>query len=105
MKDKLLEIINHYGSLNQLKYLHTEYFELDEAILEYENDEYYHFDEVRDRYISHIAEEIADVMTMLKQLQYFYEITDEKVEEIMNKKVDRQLYRIALEGDQNGKQV
>ena len=36
MKEKLIEIIQHYGTLNQLKYLHTEYFELDEAILEYE---------------------------------------------------------------------
>lgn len=97
MKEKLIEIIQHYGTLNQLKYLHTEYFELDEAILEYENDEYYHFDEVNNRYKLHIAEELADVMTMLKQIQYNYGITDETVNEIMNKKIDRQLYRIAME--------
>lgn len=97
MKEKLIEIIQHYGTLNQLKYLHTEYFELDEAILEYENDELTHFDEVNEKYKLHIAEELADVMTMLKQIQYNYGITDETIEEIMNKKIDRQLYRIALE--------
>ena len=97
MKEKLIEIIQHYGTLNQLKYLHTEYFELDEAILEYENDELTHFDEVNEKYKLHIAEELADVMTMLKQIQYNYGITDETVNEIMNKKIDRQLYRIALE--------
>ena len=57
MKEKLIEIIQHYGTLNQLKYLHTEYFELDEAILEYENDELTHFDEVNEKYKLHIAEE------------------------------------------------
>ena len=35
MKDKLLKIIEHYELLTQLKYIHTEYYELDEAILEY----------------------------------------------------------------------
>ena len=37
MKDKLLQIINHYGIMPQLKYIHSEYFELDEAIMDYEN--------------------------------------------------------------------
>ena len=97
MKEKLIEIIQHYGTLNQLKYLHTEYFELDEAILEYENDELTHFDEVNEKYKLHIAEELADTIVMLKQIQYNYGITDETIEEIMNKKIDRQLYRIALE--------
>ena len=34
--DKLLEIINHYGVLPQLKYFQSEVFELNEAILNYE---------------------------------------------------------------------
>ena len=37
MKDKLLQIINHYGVMKQLKYIHSEYFELDEAILDYQS--------------------------------------------------------------------
>lgn len=36
MKEYLLKIINHYGIEKQLKYIHSEYFELDEAILEKE---------------------------------------------------------------------
>jgi hypothetical protein len=94
VKEKLIEIIQHYGTLNQLKYLHTEYFELDEAILEYENDELTHFDEVNEKYKLHIAEELADTMVMLKQIQYYYDIEDKDIEEIMKFKIDRQLDRI-----------
>lgn len=32
MKEDLLKIINYYGINKQLKYIHSEYFELDEAI-------------------------------------------------------------------------
>lgn len=90
MKEKLLEIIKHYGVMKQLKYIHSEYFELDEAIL---NEEFEHHQES----IEHIAEEIADVMVMLKQFQYYYGITDEQIENIMKSKIERQLNRISLE--------
>ena len=86
MKNKLLEIIKHYGIDEQLKYIHNEYFELDEAIVRYENGNTL----TRD----YIKEELADVMVMLKQFQYFYDITDEDIEEVMNYKIDRQLHRI-----------
>ena len=96
MKDKLLQIINHYGIYKQLKYIHSEYFELDEAILHYENSRYfndeYAIDDNKD-----IVGEIADVMVMLKQLQYYYGISDEEIEKIMEKKVERQLERIKNE--------
>ena len=92
MKEKLLKIIQHYGINKQLKYIHSEYFELDEAIFDYiTRDENMY----KDR--EHIAEEIADVMVMLKQFQYYYDITDEQIEEIMNFKIDRQLDRISEE--------
>lgn len=90
MKDKLLQIINHYGIENQLKYIHSEYYELDEAILRNENADW-GFDE------NEIAEEIADIMVMLKQFQYYYDIEDKQIEDIMNFKIDRQLNRIASE--------
>lgn len=90
MKEKLLEIINHYGVMKQLKYIHSEYFELDEAIL---NEEFEHHQES----IEHIAEEIADVMVMLKQFQYYHGIRDEQIENIMKSKIERQLNRISLE--------
>lgn len=85
MKEDLLKIINTYGLKHQLKYIHSEYFELDEAILNYIT---------RDEDREHIAEEIADVLVMLKQFQYLYEIEDKQIEEIMKYKIDRQLKRI-----------
>lgn len=92
MSDKLLKIINHYGIKEQLKYIHSEYYELDEAIIQFDwNDEIHN-----EKYaIECVAQEIADVMVMLKQFQYYYGITDEQIEEIMNYKIDRQLDRIS----------
>ena len=90
MQNKLLKIINHYGIMKQLKYIHSEYFELDEAILK-------SYDTMYDYEIEHIAEEIADVIVMLKQIQYYYEIEDKQIEEIMNRKIDRQIERIENE--------
>lgn len=83
MKEKLLDIVNHYGLDKQLKYIHTEYFELDEAIMTGGKEE--------------IAEELADVMVMLKQFQYYYNISDDNITSIMNYKIDRQLVRISDE--------
>ena len=89
MEEKLKKIINHYGVIPQLKYIHSEYFELDEAIIECEesgnNPEYYK---------ESIGGEIADIMVMLKQFQYYYDIEDKQIEDIMNFKIDRQLDRI-----------
>lgn len=92
MKDKLLKIINHYGSREQLKYIHSEYFELDEAIIDYITKD-------ENTYKEHIAEEIADIMVMLKQFQYYYDITDKEMEKLMNYKIDRQLNRIKGENN------
>lgn len=83
MKDKLLQIINHYGLNKQLKYIHTEYFELDEAII---------FGEP-----IHIAEEIADIMVMLEQFIVYFDIDNEQIEQIMVEKIDRQIKRIESE--------
>ncbi len=93
MKKDLLKIIGTYGINNQLKYIHSEYYELDEAILTFEKSgkyDYVHY--VKDK--NHIAEEIADVMVMLKQFQYYYDIEDSEIEKIMLEKIDRQLKRI-----------
>lgn len=91
MEEDLLTIINHYGVKNQLKYIHSEYYELDEAILA----NWYDVDGVTDvGYVEHIREEIADVMVMLKQIQYYYEIPDEEIEDVMKYKVQRQIERI-----------
>ena len=102
VKDKLLEIINHYGIYKQLKYIHSEYFELDEAIIDAEKFKPKSFTQLNinlQEYTNHIAEELADLMVMLKQFQYYYGISDEEVEKIMQKKIDRQLKRIKDEKD------
>lgn len=91
MKEDLLKIIEHYGINKQLKYIHSEYYELDEAILA----NWYDIDGVTDvGYVEHIREEIADVLVMLKQIQYYYEIPDEEIENVMKYKIERQLKRI-----------
>lgn len=91
MEEDLLTIINHYGVKNQLKYIHSEYYELDEAILA----NWYDVDGITDvGYVEHIREEIADVMVMLKQFQYYYDISNEDIEKIMREKIKRQLERI-----------
>lgn len=97
MIEDLLKIVNHYGIDKQLKYIHTEYFELDEAILDCEYNGCYFGEEYDRAYENHIAEEIADIMVMLKQFQYYYEITDKTIENIMKEKVQRQLERIDKE--------
>lgn len=92
MREDLLKIIDHYGLSKQLKYIHSEYFELDEVIFDYmTRDENMYQDR------EHIAEEIADIMVMLKQFQYYYTISDEEIEKIMQYKIKRQLERIEKE--------
>ena len=93
MKQDLLTIINHYGIDKQLKYIHSEYYELDEAIIKSQYNCGYDFIE-KDEDIKHIVEEIADVMVMLKQFQYYYGIEDKEIEDIMQFKIQRQLDRI-----------
>lgn len=99
MKEDILKIINHYGINKQLKYIHSEYYELDEAIIQYEmayRDMCYS-GEAMNNQRQHIAEEIADVMMMLKQFQYFYDIEEEEIEDVMKYKVQRQIERIEKE--------
>ena len=93
MKNKLLQIVSHYGIDKQLKYIHSEYLELDEAILEYEKASEWTPTMV-ENWKNHITEEIADIMVMLKQFQYYYGIEDKQIEDIMEYKIDRQLERI-----------
>jgi NTP pyrophosphatase (non-canonical NTP hydrolase) len=81
----LLKIITHYGLKPQLKYLHTEHYELDEACLIGTKDE--------------VAGELADMFVMLLQIKEYFNITDEQIDKIMEMKTDRQLERIEKEKD------
>ena len=100
MNKKFLDIITHYGVMPQLKYFQSEVFELNEAIIEAEE-----FKRFNDRYnmfnFQNIAEEIADVVVMLKQLQHYYNISDEQIMKNIDYKVERQLNRIKEEKNGN----
>ena len=101
MKDKLLKIINHYGILPQLKYIHSEYFELDEAILNAESQRYEgkHCG-IPDYARFNIAQEIADCYVMLEQIRHYYDIGDRALLSIMKYKINRQLKRIEDESNE-----
>jgi NTP pyrophosphatase (non-canonical NTP hydrolase) len=85
LEDKALNIIKNYGVLAQLKYFHTEIFELSEAIINFENG-------IGD--IKNIIDEVADVEFMLTQFKEFYEIYQDEVNNRKVFKADRQLKRI-----------
>ena len=102
MKEDVLKIINRYGVMPQLKYFQSEIFELTEAIFQYEAQKEacenigcsrIHIDKCRE----HIAEEIADVMVMLKQFQMYYKISRDEIRDVMKYKIERQLERIKNE--------
>ena len=102
MKEKLLQIINHYRVIPQLKYFQSEVFELNEAIISAEHSRCVGITrDVAPICIEHIAEEIADVVVMLKQFQYYYGITDEEIINNMQFKIKRQLERIENEKSNN----
>ncbi len=92
MKEKLLKIINHYGVIPQLKYLQSEVFELNEAIIRHDQECY-----PNDEATEHIAEEITDVLVMIRQFKEYYGISNEDLKKITNYKVERQLKRIEEE--------
>ena len=103
MKEDLLKIINNYGVNNQQKKLNEEVFELQEAITTHELKESVSYEipltELTDTK-EHIAEEIADVLNVVEQFMYYYDINfNKQVLEIKHQKVARQLERIRKETD------
>lgn len=90
MKEELLKIIKHYGIMTQLKYFQSEIFELNEAII---------LEQYGEDTKEHIAEEIADVLVMLRQFIEYYDINEEKIYKIFVYKMKRQLERIVKEND------
>lgn len=83
--NKHLEIINHYGVVNQQRKLNEEMFELQEAITTYE---------ISKDDLLHIAEEIADCEVLLEQLKAYYNIPNCTISRIKRFKIDRQIKRI-----------
>ena len=109
MKKNLIKIVNYYGIKKQLKYFQSEIFELNEAVIRYQEYQRNPVDIVITALepimalvnnrkpvdkLAGIKDEIADVMVMLKQIQYNYGIKDDEIVEIMKSKIKRQLERI-----------
>ena len=84
MKDKLLEIIKHYGLENQRFKLAEEYQELQDELYNY-----IFLDEGQN-----ILTEVADVIILCLQFMYEYGYDEEDLIKEMNFKIDRQLGRI-----------
>ena len=101
MKNDLLKIIGYYGLFEQLKYFQSKVYELNESIIRYDEAGINNFDDKSEKDVTemrnHIAEAIADVFVMLKQFQYHYGFKDEKIDEIVKFKVERQLERMKNE--------
>lgn len=92
MKDKLLKIIKNYGVIPQLKYFQSKVFELNEAII-IEEDRNKHLN-LKKFSTDDIAQEIADCYVMLEQFRLYYDIPKEKIKEVMEYKINRQIDRI-----------
>ena len=101
MKDNLLKIINCYGVNAQQRKLAEEVFALQEAITTHELKNSVSYEIPLTEIVEtkqHIAEEIADVLNLVEQFMYYYDIDfSEEVLEIKHKKVARQLERIENE--------
>lgn len=102
MIEDFKDVIKHYGYRNQLKKLSEEVYELQEAVLDYENqygklehdDQYY-------KLLEHIEEEIADVKHLLYQITFAYDLDTNKITEIMIEKNKRQHRRMEQEKGRN----
>ena len=102
MEEKLLDIINYYGLMKQLKYMKSEQFELDEAIIRYnmaKTDNELMKEERWDleKFKKDITGEVADNFVMLMEIIEFLELDKEEIKEIYKYKIDRQIKRIEEE--------
>lgn len=89
-KEQLHGIINHYGADHQKDKLFEEMAELQKEVCKEKDGK---------GDIPHIAEELADVSIMLQQMQLIYGITDEQIEQVVQKKIERTLD--VIEGECN----
>lgn len=106
MRNKINKIASHYDFSNQIMQLSEECAELIQAVNKYRRfrgskttrDEIIESTNDSNMLIQNIAEEIADVDIMLEQMKVYLNISDEAVEGIKEKKVNRQLARIERKG-------
>lgn len=101
MREEYLKIIDNYGVNNQQRKLAEETWELQEAILEFEHDDYTYYPEVEKSLKEHITEEIADVMNLLEEFIEHYNIDRFDIAKIMEQKVKRTLERMENDNNKN----
>ena len=88
--EKAYEIVNTYGKQHQLYKAAEELSELQTLVLQDAN-------ENGKVPVSRIAEEIADVYVMLKQLEIINFLDDRDIQPIIDYKLERTLHRIEFE--------
>lgn len=99
MRDKIKQIINHFGITNQLKKLNEECYELIEAIRNYEYQkeacENIGCSKIHaDKEYEHIEEEIADVYVLLNQIKEYYDLNEAQIIINEHDKINRTIERI-----------
>lgn len=104
MKKDYLKIVNNYGILEQVKYWYTEVFELTKEVVDAENkrDILTPIFELsgklgiseKESRKERIKSELADNFNFLRQIQYYYGISDQELIEEQKFKNKRQLERM-----------
>ncbi|MBO7617310.1 MAG: hypothetical protein J6T22_09350 [Bacteroidales bacterium] len=105
MMEELLKIINYYGEKNQIRKLAEEQYELNEALFErfvhgqdefsiYDDDEKEAWEYDKNILDGHIEEEIADNLVIIRQFVALYGLDMVRIEDIVRKKIERQLERM-----------
>lgn len=89
--DEVLKIIRHYGNQHQLYKAAEELGELQTVVLQ----------DANKKVISkmNVAEEIADVYIMAKQIELIYGLDDRDIQPIIDYKMKRMEYRIHDESE------
>ena len=102
MKTKLLKIINHYGIKHQQRKLQEEVFELQEAIIRYEDakeeNEYGGIKNLK-AFKEYIEEEMSDVCNLLMEICNYYDLSIRNITKTMEYKLERQITRVENEGN------
>lgn len=86
MEQELLEIIDHFGIETQQRKLQEELFELQQAITI--------FEQSNNQSCDNIAEELVDVIVLLKQFICHYNLNKHHLNKIEIHKIKRTLQRI-----------
>lgn len=107
MHKKIRYILNYFGIKNQLKKFNEEVYELNEAVIKYtnkgaietacENISYVMANLLNVKptdYKFYIKEELADVYLILKQIQLYFDISEEELQKNVKYKVNRTINRI-----------